>query len=152
MKSCFGISAAALALVIGMAAPPAQAQSGGYNRAPDREGDYDRPRRRDGYSERRPDGYSERRRDEGDGYDRRRSRDDDGGRDGRRGRDDDRRSRDSVVAQARGGFSQSCTGINQQGPFLEATCRTKRGDSVRSRIDVRSCGSIGNNDGRLVCE
>ena len=54
--------------------------------------------------------------------------------------------------QARGGFVQSCSEIRQDGFYLEATCRTKGGDARRSRIDVRSCRSIGNNNGRLVCE
>ena len=140
---CLLAAAGALAILVGtsLAAAPAYAQYGygGYGRsAPDDDDDYDRPRRRGGeYIERRE--YRE-------GYDRSRRRDDDDF-------DRPRRRGDDVSAPpARGGFSRSCFDIEQNGPYLSATCRRIGGGSSRSRIDVRSCRSIGNNDGRLVCE
>ena len=136
---------------------PVQAQygydGGGYGGGYERRGSYD-------------DDYEPRRSYDG-GYDRRRSYDDDD--DHRRGRRDDydRRQRDdydriprggydgsrgSGAPQARGGFVQSCRDVEQDGYYLSASCRMRGGGYTRSRIDIRSCRSIGNNDGRLVCE
>ncbi|MGA0593509.1 CVNH domain-containing protein [Enterovirga sp. CN4-39] len=53
---------------------------------------------------------------------------------------------------ARGSFAQSCRDIQQDGPYLSATCRMRGGGWRPSRIDTRSCRSIGNNNGRLACE
>ena len=106
-------------------------------------GGYDRPRR---YEE-----ESDRRRGPRDDYDRERRRDRDG--EGRREREFDRpRGGGGGAPQARGGFVQSCRDIQQDGFYLSASCRMKGGGYRPSRIDVRSCRSIGNNDGRLVCE
>ena len=95
-------------------------------------GGYDRPRR--SYDE----DYDRRRvpRDEYEG----RRRDYDGPRGG------------GGAGQARGGFVQSCRDIEQDGFYLTASCRMAGGGYRTSRIDVRSCRSIGNNNGRLVCE
>lgn len=54
--------------------------------------------------------------------------------------------------QPRGSFVQSCTDINVDGAYLEATCRGRGGGERRSRIDVRTCRSIGNRNGQLICE
>lgn len=54
--------------------------------------------------------------------------------------------------RARGSFVRSCYGINQDGSYLEATCRDRYGGERRTQIDVRECRSIGNRNGRLVCE
>ncbi len=109
---------------------------GGYG------GGYDRPRR---FEE-----ESDRRRGPRDDFDRDRRRDYDGDR--RRERDFEGQRGGGGAPQARGGFVQSCREIEQDGFYLSASCRMKGGGYRRSRIDVRSCRSIGNNDGRLVCE
>ena len=54
--------------------------------------------------------------------------------------------------QARGAFVQSCRDIQQDGFYLEASCRERGGSYRRTRIDIRACRSVGNNNGRLSCE
>lgn len=54
--------------------------------------------------------------------------------------------------QPRGSFVQSCTDIQQDGAYLEASCRGRGGGYLTSRIDTRMCRSIGNRNGRLICE
>jgi hypothetical protein len=110
---------------------------GGYG------GGYDRPRRSN-------EEEYDRRRGPRDDFDRDRRRDYDGDR--RRERDFERPRGGGGAPQARGGFVQSCRDIQQDGFYLSASCRMKGGGYRPSRIDVRSCRSIGNNDGRLVCE
>lgn len=140
MKSLLA-GAGALAILLGasLGGAPAHAQYGGYGyQQSDDDDDFDRPRRRGGeYIERRE--YRE-------GYDRPRRRDDD---DFDRPR---RRGDDFGGAPARGSFSRSCFDIEQNGPYLSATCRRIGGGSTRSRIDLRSCRNVGNSDGRLICE
>jgi hypothetical protein len=97
-------------------------------------GGYDRPRSdSDEYEPRRRPRYN-------DEYDRPRRRDYDEPRGG------------GGFPQARGGFVQSCRNIEQDGAYLSADCRMRGGGYRRSRIDVRTCRSIANLDGRLVCE
>jgi hypothetical protein len=57
-------------------------------------------------------------------------------------------------AQARGSFAQSCTDIEQRGPFLRALCEDRFGRLVPSRIDLRACPTrrVANANGRLACE
>ena len=107
---------------------PAQAQYGGYGYG----GGYDRPRPYDDEE------YAPRRRPRSD-YD-----------EPRRGYDDEPRG--GGGSQARGSFVQSCRDIDQDGAYLAASCRMRGGGYARSRIDTRSCRSIGNRDGRLTCE
>lgn len=95
-------------------------------------------------------GYDRPRRSDDEGYDRRRGPRDDFDGPRRGGRDDGPRG--GGVPQARGGFVQSCRDIEQDGFYLSASCRMRGGGYTRSRIDTRSCRSIGNNNGRLVCE
>ena len=149
------VALGALAITIAtLLTNPVQAQYGGYDGGYERRRSYD-----DDHEPRRS--YDR-------GYDRRRSYEDDDDR--RRGRRDDydRGHRDDYnripgggydgsrggggAPQARGGFVQSCRDIEQDGYYLSASCRMRGGGYTRSRIDVRSCRSIGNNDGRLVCE
>ena len=95
-------------------------------------------------------GYDQRRQSDGEGYDRRRgSREDIEPRGGREDRSRDRRD---SGAQAGGSFVQSCREIEQEGAYLSASCRMRGGGYNRSRIDTRSCRSIGNSNGRLTCE
>jgi hypothetical protein len=56
-------------------------------------------------------------------------------------------------AQVYGSFTQSCTQIEVQGPYVRALCRT-RGQYVPTRIDTRTCrrGGLANLRGQLVCE
>ncbi|PWH47592.1 CVNH domain-containing protein, partial [Escherichia coli] len=53
-----------------------------------------------------------------------------------------------------GSFAQTCTDIEQRGPFLRALCEDRRGRLIPSRIDMRGCPSrrLANANGRLACE
>jgi hypothetical protein len=110
---------------------PAEAQYGGGGYG----GGYDRSRQSD-------EEMIDRRRGARDNYDEPR----------RGGREDGPRGGGGSGAQARGSFVQSCRDIDQDGAYLSAACRMRGGGYSRSRIDTRSCRSIGNNNGRLVCE
>jgi hypothetical protein len=57
-------------------------------------------------------------------------------------------------AQVRGTFYRTCTDIQQRGPFVSALCEDRRGRLVESQLNLRACpsGSVGNVNGRLVCE
>lgn len=57
-------------------------------------------------------------------------------------------------AQAYGSYVESCTQIEQRGPFLRALCRDVYGRFVPSRLDLRYCpgGDVSNQNGRLACE
>ncbi len=138
-SKCLAVGLGALTLVAGVSfeGTSAQAQYGrqGYDRpAPsyddDDDDDDDAPSARGGYGERRRAPRSD--------YDQPRRRDYDEPRGGGR--------------TARGGYVDSCIDIRQEGPYLEATCRRAGGGTLRTRIDTRTCRSIGNNNGRLVCE
>lgn len=51
-----------------------------------------------------------------------------------------------------GSWRATCANPNLDGPVLTAVCATPGGRGRPSSIDVRSCGSVGNRFGRLVCE
>ncbi|MBO1905766.1 hypothetical protein J4G37_12775 [Microvirga sp. 3-52] len=57
-------------------------------------------------------------------------------------------------AQVYGSFVDSCTRIEQRGPFLRALCQDQYGRLVPTRLDLRNCasGQAANRNGRLVCE
>ncbi len=57
-------------------------------------------------------------------------------------------------AQAYGSFVESCTEIEQRGPYLRALCRDVYGRYVPSQLDLRYCpsGQAANRNGRLACE
>ena len=57
-----------------------------------------------------------------------------------------------AAPRARGAFSRTCFDMEQTGPYLSATCRKIGGGYRRSRINLRRCRSVGNKNGRLVCE
>jgi hypothetical protein len=42
--------------------------------------------------------------------------------------------------------------VRQEGFYLSASCRMRGGGYNETQIDVRTCRSIGNRNGRLVCE
>ena len=56
-------------------------------------------------------------------------------------------------AQIYGSFVESCTRIEQRGPFLRALCRDVYGRFVPAQLDLRYCpgGDISNQNGQLVC-
>jgi hypothetical protein len=51
-----------------------------------------------------------------------------------------------------GSWRASCADPQMDGPVLTAVCATPGGRGRPSSIDARSCGSIGNRYGQLVCE
>jgi hypothetical protein len=102
---------------------PVQAQWGGYERP--RQDYYEERQERRSYR-----GESERR-----GY---------------RGGDDDGARRGGGMA--RGSFARTCRDIEQNGPYLSATCRGRGGGWYASQIDTRACRTIANVNGRLACE
>jgi hypothetical protein len=57
-------------------------------------------------------------------------------------------------AQVYGSFVESCTQVEQRGPFLRALCQDRYGRLVPARLDLRNCasGQAANRNGRLVCE
>ena len=87
-------------------------------------------------------GYGESRRGGYDGYGER-----------RRGDEGYEERRGGGYGRARGSFWASCRDVDQDGPFLSATCRTRDGDWTPSRIDLRRCDGdpVSNQNGRLRC-
>lgn len=57
-------------------------------------------------------------------------------------------------AQIYGSFVESCTEIEQRGPFLRALCEDRYGRLVPTQLNLRNCasGQAANRNGRLVCE
>lgn len=51
-----------------------------------------------------------------------------------------------------GTWLESCRPMGQEGPRVLALCRDGFGNMRQTSADVRSCGSLANRNGRLVCE
>ena len=58
----------------------------------------------------------------------------------------------SVEAFARDSFRQSCQVIRETPRRIEAYCKDVRGNMVYNDFRRGNCRSVGNNNGRLVCE
>jgi hypothetical protein len=50
-----------------------------------------------------------------------------------------------------GSWAGSCSNAQMQGATLVASCKNIQGASVQTSIDVRTCKTIANQNGRLVC-